>query len=88
MCGINGIFGVESIKSPESTVRKMNLKLAHRGPDNDGIYSDDTVALGHRRLSIIDTSSNSNQPFISSDGNLVFVFNGEVYNYQELKEEI
>lgn len=88
MCGINGIFGVESIKSPESTIRKMNLKLAHRGPDNDGVYSDDTVALGHRRLSIIDTSSNSNQPFISSDGNLVFVFNGEVYNYQELKEEI
>ena len=63
MCGINGIFGLESIENPKGVIQSMNAKLAHRGPDNDGIYTDDAVALGHRRLSIIDTSDASNQPY-------------------------
>lgn len=88
MCGINGIFGLESIENPKGVIQSMNAKLAHRGPDNDGIYTDDSVALGHRRLSIIDTSDASNQPYYSTDGNLVFIFNGEVYNFEELREEI
>ena len=88
MCGINGIFGLESIEDPKGVIQSMNAKLAHRGPDNNGIYTDDFVALGHRRLSIIDTSDASNQPYYSTDGNLVFIFNGEVYNFEELREEI
>lgn len=88
MCGINGIFGLESIENPKGVIQSMNAKLAHRGPDNDGIYTDPYVALGHRRLSIIDTSDASNQPYYSTDGNLVFIFNGEVYNFEELREEI
>ena len=66
----------------------MNAKLAHRGPDNDGVFTDESVALGHRRLSILDTSDASNQPYFSTDGNLVFIFNGEVYNFEELRTEI
>ncbi len=88
MCGINGIFGLESIKEPAGVIQAMNNKLAHRGPDNDGIYEDQSVVLGHRRLSIIDTTSSSNQPFFSQDKSLVLVFNGEIYNYLELKSEL
>ncbi|NNE56160.1 MAG: asparagine synthase (glutamine-hydrolyzing), partial [Flavobacteriales bacterium] len=62
--------------------------LAHRGPDSEGSYTDETIVLGHRRLSIIDTSPAGNQPFYSEDGNLVLVFNGEIYNYLELKAEL
>ena len=61
------------------------MRLAHRGPDHEGIWSDDQLCLGHRRLSIIDLSPESNQPFISSDGRYVIVYNGELYNYREIK---
>jgi asparagine synthase (glutamine-hydrolysing) len=88
MCGINGIFGLENLEDPNSTIQAMNDCLAHRGPDAEGIYTDDWVALGHRRLSIIDTSAAGNQPFYSEDRNLVLVFNGEIYNYIELKAEL
>jgi glutamine phosphoribosylpyrophosphate amidotransferase len=53
MCGINGAFGLEDLENPEDIVRRMNLNLAHRGPDADGIYADNAVVLGHRRLSIM-----------------------------------
>lgn len=66
----------------------MNLTLAHRGPDNDGIWSDAAITLGHRRLSIIDLSAESNQPFFSHDKRYVIVYNGELYNYKELKLEL
>lgn len=66
----------------------MNGAIAHRGPDADGVWCNDVIALGHRRLSIIDTSEAGNQPFFSHDKSLVIVFNGEVYNYLELKEEL
>lgn len=88
MCGIAGIYGLEKITDPRSAVQGMNLSLAHRGPDADGIYEHENVVLGHRRLSIIDLSPESNQPFVSSDGRFVLVFNGEVYNYRELKKEL
>lgn len=67
---------------------QMNECMAHRGPDANGLWSDDTVALGHRRLSIIDTSEAGNQPFFSRDRKLIIVFNGEIYNYLELKKEL
>ncbi len=88
MCGINGIYGVDHLSSAEEEIKKMNKKSAHRGPDYTDFYVDDTVALGHNRLAIIDLNPESNQPFKSNDGNLVMVFNGEIYNYQELREKI
>ncbi len=85
MCGINGILGLENLSQPETVIKKMNAALAHRGPDHEGIYTDELVALGHRRLSIIDTSADGNQPFKSVDEQVILVFNGEVYNYIEVK---
>lgn len=66
----------------------MNAAIAHRGPDADGVWAGPNVVLGHRRLSIIDTSAAGNQPFFSADRKLAMVFNGEIYNYLELKEEL
>lgn len=88
MCGINGILGLSGVDNPAAAIGKMNAKLAHRGPDSEGTFVNDAVALGHRRLSIIDVSDAGNQPFHSADGKLTMVFNGEVYNYLELKEEL
>lgn len=88
MCGINGAFGLEDLENPEDIVRRMNLNLAHRGPDADGIYADNAVVLGHRRLSIIDLSEASNQPMYNHDKSVVLVFNGELYNYIELKNQL
>ena len=86
MCGINGILGLENFSQPIEVIKKMNSALAHRGPDNEGLYSDDLVALGHRRLSIINTSADGNQPFKSDSGEVILIFNGEIYNYLEIKE--
>ena len=66
----------------------MNDSLAHRGPDASGIYTDELFCLGHRRLSILDLSAHGNQPFTSSDGHYIMVYNGEVYNFQELASEL
>ncbi len=89
MCGINGIISTQhSQQDRESIVRIMNDRLKHRGPNNDGIFSDKNITLGHRRLSIIDLSESANQPFFSHDKKLVIVFNGEIYNYRELKLEL
>lgn len=88
MCGINGIFGVEKMRDARTTVQGMNDAISHRGPDADGIYEGNNIVLGHRRLSIIDLSVESNQPFFSDDKRYVMVFNGEIYNYNELKSEL
>ena len=84
MCGINAIIGLKGIHEPRDIVAKMNAAIAHRGPDADGIWIDNHCALGHRRLSIIDTSAAGNQPFHSPCGRYHLVFNGEIYNYKEL----
>ena len=63
----------------------MNNAMTHRGPDADGIYTNQNIGLGHRRLSIIDTENSANQPMLSSNKNWVIAFNGEIYNYVELK---
>lgn len=88
MCGITGIFGLEGIGAPRATVTAMNRALAHRGPDAEGFWCDDAVALGHRRLGIIDLGHASDQPFRSPDGRYTLVFNGEIYNYRELRAEL
>ncbi|HNP79025.1 MAG TPA: asparagine synthase (glutamine-hydrolyzing) [Cyclobacteriaceae bacterium] len=89
MCGINGFISDQASREEKlNVIKKMNLCMAHRGPDNDGNWSDDLLAFGHRRLSIIDLSTESNQPFFSNDQRYVIVYNGELYNYRELKLEL
>lgn len=85
MCGIVGFLNGE--KNKQAIVKRMTDKIIHRGPDAEGYYIDENIALGHRRLSIIDID-NGKQPMFSKDNNLVIVFNGEIYNYRELKKEL
>jgi asparagine synthase (glutamine-hydrolysing) len=89
MCGICGIADFPGGPSfPAGRVRHMADALRHRGPDADGFYADETVALGHRRLSIIDLSESANQPLTDASGRYVVVFNGELYNYREVRAEL
>ena len=85
MCGICGIVSSEPVA--ESLIGKMTRSLAHRGPDDEGVFLSGNVALGHRRLSIIDLDSDQ-QPMSNADGSVWIVFNGEIYNYQELRRRL
>jgi asparagine synthase (glutamine-hydrolysing) len=84
MCGICGVIGIESNEQAEATARRMMDALRHRGPDEDGLLVAPSVALGMRRLSIIDVSG-GRQPVFNEAGNVAVVFNGEIYNYQQLR---
>lgn len=86
MCGIAGIIKKKNGKVNREEIQMMNDAMSHRGPDAEGIYIDDTVGFGHRRLSIVDLSEGGRQPMFSHDRKYVLVFNGEIYNYIELKE--
>jgi asparagine synthase (glutamine-hydrolysing) len=88
MCGINGVLNKNGGEIDKDTFIKMRDSLAHRGPDDGGVYFEKSLALGHRRLSIIDVSENGHQPFISSDNSYIIVFNGEIYNFIELRQEL
>lgn len=88
MCGINAIFSFTGAGDFSSQVKSMNDCLAHRGPDNEGIYAQPGITLGHRRLSIIDLSAAGNQPMHSAFGKHVVVFNGEIYNYREVRSTL
>jgi len=85
MCGIAGFVG--NVKNKKNVLKKMTDRIQHRGPDSEGFYIEGNVALGQRRLSIIDIEGGY-QPMFSYDKKLVVVFNGEIYNYKELKEEL
>ena len=90
MCGICGEFFFHKAgKASAEKVRHMARLMEHRGPDEDGFYSnpDQTLAMGHRRLRIIDLSTGQ-QPMTNEDGTIVIVFNGEIYNFPELKTEL
>ncbi len=84
MCGIVGILNRGGAKVAGEDVERMVEVLSHRGPDDQGVYVNENIGLGHRRLSIIDLSSAGRQPMLSDDGRHVLVFNGEIYNYREL----
>lgn len=86
MCGIAGVIG-EKTKNKEAIIKEMTDCIAHRGPDDDGFYNDEKVGLGMRRLSIIDLKSGK-QPIESKDGSSLIFFNGEIYNYKALREEL
>src|SRR5689334_10342391 len=84
MCGIYGSFLKEGA-SPQEALAAAQKRLRHRGPDETGLFREESLALGHARLSIIDLSTGQ-QPMQSSDGRYVIVFNGEIYNFQELRD--
>ncbi len=92
MCGFAGIISLNSQRSADmlTDIDRMADKLAHRGPDDAGIWKDTErgLALGHRRLSIIDLSQAGHQPMISATGRFVIVFNGEIYNFLSLKQSL
>ncbi len=85
MCGIVGF--IDKTKNKKNIIRRMNRKIAHRGPDGEGYFLFNDVALAHRRLSIIDLTT-GDQPIFNEDESIVVIFNGEIYNYIELKEEL
>ncbi|MBQ3265411.1 MAG: asparagine synthase (glutamine-hydrolyzing) [Ruminococcus sp.] len=85
MCGICGFTG--KLEQRQDVIQKMTEVITHRGPDSDGVYMDDYIAMGFRRLSIIDLET-GDQPIYNEDGNLVLTYNGEIYNYKELKKEL
>jgi len=85
MCGIAGIIGLKDTVAAESKIRSMNESLKHRGPDADGVFVEQGAALGHLRLSIIDLSDSANQPFFDQSKRFCIVFNGEIYNYREVR---
>jgi asparagine synthase (glutamine-hydrolysing) len=89
MCGIAGCLSLAPSVSPDTNwVDAAAKRIAHRGPDDDGSYSDPDIALGFKRLAIIDLTPGGHQPMCSADGRYWMVFNGEIYNYIELAEEL
>ncbi|MCS5488993.1 asparagine synthase (glutamine-hydrolyzing) [Algoriphagus limi] len=88
MCGIAGFWNKKNVPASEERLRIMTDALIHRGPDAGGYQILDDLALGHRRLSILDLSEHANQPFVSPCGNFSLVFNGEIFNYQEFYPEL
>lgn len=88
MCGITGIFNLNGEPVSPVILRKMTDAIAHRGPDSEGFYNDGFVGLGHRRLAIIDLSPAGHQPMLSGDQGVVLSYNGEIYNFQELRAEL
>ncbi len=86
MCGFVGFSG--DVEAPDRVITDMMDAIRHRGPDAAGQFVEEGIALGHRRLSIIDVTAQGNQPLYSEDRNLVLVFNGEIYNYREIRAEL
>jgi asparagine synthase (glutamine-hydrolysing) len=89
MCGINGILHLQSNKKvDERILTKMRDSLEHRGPDDKGLFIENNIGLGHRRLSILDVSAAGHQPFLSDDGRYVLTYNGEIYNFKDFYPEL
>lgn len=88
MCGIAGIFHADGKSVSIGTLRKMTDAIKHRGPDGEGYWTHGFVGLGHRRLAIIDLSPLGHQPMQNADGSVVIAYNGEVYNFNELRIEL
>ncbi len=87
MCGIVGIVNAKSRAVSRESLEKMNRCIVHRGPDEDGFYVNENVGLAMRRLAIIDLKGGQ-QPIFSRDKTKAIVFNGEIYNFQELKADL
>jgi len=88
MCGVTGIINLDNKEASVDLMKAMMLCMKHRGPDDNGIFTDGNVSIGQVRLSIIDLSSGGHQPMFTNDKRYSIVFNGEIYNYIELREEL
>lgn len=88
MCGIAGILNLDGSPASPVILRRMSDAIAHRGPDGEGIHTDGPLGLGHRRLAIIDLSPAGHQPMATADGRFVISYNGEIFNFQELRLEL
>ena len=88
MCGIAGVFNLNGEPVSPVILRRMTDAIAHRGPDGEGFYTDSFIGLGHRRLAIIDLSPAGHQPMMTPDAQRIISYNGEVYNFQELRLEL
>src|SRR5690349_12285781 len=92
MCGIAGVLTFDGAPVPDATLQKMGATLRHRGPDADGCLQEHTrapgVAFVHRRLSVIDLSHGADQPMPNEDGSVQVLFNGEIYNFRDLRPEL
>ncbi len=87
MCGFVGFSNAGGIDNASGIIKSMADTIIHRGPDDEGYYIDDDIALGFRRLSIIDLAGGA-QPMVSDDGDTVLVFNGEIYNYRDIRADL
>ena len=85
MCGIVGFINLDGSPASQKTLKKMTDEIYHRGPDGEGHWVKDNVAIGHRRLSIIDLTNAGYQPMSSKDGRYLLSYNGEIYNFNELR---
>jgi len=88
LCGIAGIFHLNGAAVSDNQIKRMTRALAHRGPDGEDVYVNENIALGHRRLAILDISPKGAQPMSSKNGEWVIVFNGCIYNFHELKRQL
>jgi asparagine synthase (glutamine-hydrolysing) len=88
MCGVTGIVSLAGAAVPPEIGRSMAKALAHRGPDGEGHFAEESCFLGHRRLAIIDLSDAARQPMVEASGRYVITYNGELYNYRELRDEL
>lgn len=88
MCGVCGELRLDNSQVNPETIQRMLVPLQRRGPDNEGTYFSNSIGLGHRRLSIIDLSERANQPLTDEHTNLSIVFNGTIYNYPQLRDEL
>ena len=88
MCGMCGIVSIVERRIEKNKISKMLTAISHRGPDDNGVYTDNRIALGQCRLSIIDLSDAAHQPMVSKCGRYVLTYNGELYNFRELRTEL
>ena len=88
MCGITGFINLNNKIARKTILKKMTDSLYHRGPDGEGHFLFENFAIGHRRLSIIDLSESSSQPMVTEDKNWIISYNGEIYNFKNIKKEL
>ena len=88
MCGITGLIYTNNAPVSPVVLKTMTDSIAHRGPDGEGHWIDGNVGIGHRRLAVIDLSPAGHQPMITKDNRYVLSYNGEIYNFRELRGEL
>ena len=88
MCGITGVYNFNGSPVPVELIKKMNACIKHRGPDSSGYYLRGHVALGNRRLSILDLSSLGTQPMSDDENKVALTYNGEIYNFKKIRSDL